>query len=200
MPTNLRRNVESGVKTVDAHERSRDFITEDELQRLIKAAARARHRYRDAAIMVLMFRHGLRVSELCDLKVKDVDMKQARLWINRKKGSLSTEQPIHTDAYKALKKYFKNERQQSRLPWLFLSERQQRLDRSTVNYLVREAGKRAALPFHIHPHMFRHGCGYALANKGIESRIIQDYLGHRDPKMTARYTRTAASQFEDLWG
>lgn len=197
MPTNSRRNVESGAKTVDAHERSRDFITEAELQLLIKTTTLARHR--DAAIMVLMFRHGLRVSELCDLKVKDLDMKQARLWIHRKKGSLSTEQPIHTDAYKAIKKYLKHEQQQSRLPWLFLSERQQRLDRSTVNYLVGKAGKRAALPFHIHPHMFRHGCSYALANKGIESRIIQDYLGHRDPKMTARYTRTAASQFEDLW-
>ena len=186
MRTKKRSNVESDGKTVDAHECSRDFITEDELQQLVKSTPLARHRYRDTAILYMLFRHGLRVSELCDLKVKEVDLKQARIWINRKKGSLSTEQPIHADAYKAIKKYINTERKQSHLPWLFLSERAQRLDRSTVNYLVRKAGERAGFPFHVHPHMFRHGCGYALANKGIESRIIQEtadmtvFLAHKN--------------------
>jgi type 1 fimbriae regulatory protein FimB len=64
---------------------------------------------------------------------------------------------------------------------------------------VRVTGERAGVGFHVHPHMLRHGCGYALANRGYDLRVIQDYLGHRDPKHTTRYTRTAANRFEGLW-
>jgi len=52
----------------------------------------------------------------------------------------------------------------------------------------------------IHPHMLRHSCGFALANKGYNLRLSQDYLGHRDPRHTAHYTRTAAARFDGLWG
>jgi len=71
--------------------------------------------------------------------------------------------------------------------------------RSAINYLVGITGVRAGLTFHVHPHMLRHGCGYALANRGYDLRLIQDYLGHRDPKHTTRYTRTAAHRFEGVW-
>jgi type 1 fimbriae regulatory protein FimB len=74
-----------------------------------------------------------------------------------------------------------------------------RIPRSSINYLVEVTGVRAGLAFHVHPHMLRHGCGYALANRGYDLRVIQDYLGHRDPKHTTRYTRTAARRFEGLW-
>jgi type 1 fimbriae regulatory protein FimB len=81
---------------------------------------------------------------------------------------------------------------------LFISERGQPFTRQSVNYLLAEAAARAGLP-PVHPHMLRHSCGFSLANRGYDLRLIQDYLGHRDPKHTVHYTRVAAGRFEGLW-
>ena len=143
-----------------------------------------------------MFRHGLRVSEAIALRRSDVDLDQARLWISRLKNGLSVEQPIAGDELRAIRRWLAL--REDTLPWLFVSERKQPLTRQAVNYIVARAGKRAKLG-HIHPHMLRHSCGFALANKGHDLRLIQDYLGHRDPRHTAHYTRTAAGRFEGLW-
>ena len=82
--------------------------------------------------------------------------------------------------------------------WLFVSERGQPLTRQSVNYLLAAAAARARLP-PVRPHMLRHSCGYYLANRGYDLRLIQDYLGHRDPKHTVHYTRVAAHRFDGLW-
>jgi type 1 fimbriae regulatory protein FimB len=84
------------------------------------------------------------------------------------------------------------------LPWLFISERGQPLTRQAVNYLIATAAKRAGLP-RVHPHTLRQSCSFALADKGHDLRLIQDYLGHRDPRHTVHYTRTAGRRFEGLW-
>jgi type 1 fimbriae regulatory protein FimB len=147
---------------------------------------------------MLTFYHGLRVTELCRLKRQDVDLTHGRIWIQRLKGSLSTEQPLHPEELRTLKRYVK-QRGAVQLPWLFLNERGDPFTRSAINYLVGSTGVRAGLTFHVYPPMLRHSCGYALANRGYDLRLIQDYLGHRDPKHTTRYTRTAAHRFEGLW-
>ena len=83
-------------------------------------------------------------------------------------------------------------------PWVFISERGAPLTRQGLHYLIGAIAKRAGLA-HVHPHMLRHGCGFALANKGRDTRLIQDYLGHKDIKNTVRYTQTSAKRFEGLW-
>jgi type 1 fimbriae regulatory protein FimB len=83
-------------------------------------------------------------------------------------------------------------------PLVFLSERGP-MTRQAFNYTCAEIGKRAGLSIKIHPHMLRHSCGFALANKGCDTRLIQDYLGHRNIRHTQLYTRTAAVRFEGLW-
>jgi integrase len=183
---------------VDSHERARDYLTEAELRLLLQGTQGSRYRWRNTAMLMVTFYHGLRVSELCNLRVKDVDLTHGRLWVARLKGSLSTEQPVRTEELRVLKRYL-SQRGDAQLPWLFLTERGDQFTRFTINYLVRSIGQRAGLAFHVHPHMLRHGCGYALANRGYDLRLIQDYLGHRDPKHTTRYTRTAATRFEGLW-
>ena len=89
-------------------------------------------------------------------------------------------------------------RADARSPYLFLSERGP-MTRQAFNYLVAQTGKRAKLRFHVHPHMLRHSTGYYLANRNHDTRLIQDYLGHKNIAHTVRYTRTAASRFEGLW-
>ena len=73
------------------------------------------------------------------------------------------------------------------------------MTRQSINYLVEQNGIRAKLNFEINPYVLRHSTGYYLANKGCDTRLIQDYLGHRNITHTVRYTRTAAHRFEGLW-
>jgi type 1 fimbriae regulatory protein FimB len=180
--------------------RGKDFLTEAEMKRFLDAARHGRHGVRDHAMMLMAFRHGLRVSELIDLRLKDIDLETGRLYVRRKKGSLSTHQPIEGDELRAIRAWLREreERDDARSPYLFLSERGP-MARQAFNYLVDEAGKRAKLRFHVHPHMLRHSTGYYLANRNHDTRLIQDYLGHKNIGHTVRYTRTAASRFEGLW-
>jgi type 1 fimbriae regulatory protein FimB len=189
-----RRNETSGA--ADAHERGKNYLDAHEIERLLEAAKMGRHGERDHALLLLMYRHGLRVSEAINLKLTDVNMRESRIWVKRIKGSLSTEHPLHGDELRALKRYLAT--REDKLPWLFVSERDCQMVRRAVGHMLAAVGERAGLG-RVHPHMLRHSCGFTLANKGADFRAIQDYLGHRDPRHTTRYTRTASHRFEGLW-
>jgi type 1 fimbriae regulatory protein FimB len=191
-------NVQSPSETTDRREK--DYLTAPEMDRLLTAAKQGRYGVRDHAMLFLAYRHGLRVSELVGLRMHHLNLETAKLWVPRLKGSLSTEQPIEGDALRAVRHWLRARASMrgKDLPWLFLSERGA-MSRKAVNYLMAEAGKRAGLPCHVHPHMLRHSCGYYLANKGYDTRLIQDYLGHKNIQHTVRYTRTASTRFEGLW-
>jgi integrase len=140
-----RRNVKSvpGAAT-DAHERRKDFLSDTEIGSLLDAAKSGRHGVRDHLLMLVMFRHGLRVSEAIGLRHDDVDLEHARLWVRRLKNGLAVEHPVAGDELRAIKRYLGT--RTDSLPWLFVSERDQPLTRQSVNYLVAMAADRAELP------------------------------------------------------
>ena len=185
-------------ETIDQN--AKNFLTDSEMKKFLAAAGKSRHGVRNFCLMLTAYRHGLRVSELVDIRLKDLDLETGRLFVRRLKGSLSTHQPIEGDELRAIRAWL---RERENYPnassnYLFLSERGP-MTRQSINYLVEQNGKRAKLNFKVNPHMLRHSTGYYLANKGCDTRLIQDYLGHRNITHTVRYTRTAAHRFEVLW-
>jgi type 1 fimbriae regulatory protein FimB len=178
--------------------RDKNFLTEPEMKRFLEAARRGRHGVRDYLLMLITYRHGLRVSELVDIRMKDLDLESGRLYVRRKRGSLSTHQPVEGDELCALRAYLHEQRNDARSPYLFLSERGP-MTRQAINYLAKEIGERAKLRFRVHPHMLRYSTGYYLAKQGYDARLVQDYLGHKNIAHTVRYTRTTAARFEGLW-
>jgi len=181
--------------TVDA--RKKNFLTETEMNALLDAARQGRHGTRDYLLVLMAYRHGMRVSELIDVRMADLDLDTGRIFVRRKKGSLSTSQPVEGDELRAIRAWLRI-RGRTNSPYLFLSERGP-MTRQAFSYLCREIGRRAALPVAVHPHMLRHSCGFFLANRGHDTRLIQDYLGHKQIRHTQLYTRTAATRFEGLW-
>jgi integrase len=182
---------------VDAHERrKRDFLTQTELDQLIAGARRGRFGQRDAAMILIAYRHGLRASELVSLRRDDIDLEEARVWVVRLKRGLSTSQPLAGDEVRALRAYLRERK--DHLPWAFSSSQRTQFTRQAWHYLVREAGERAKLGL-VHPHMLRHSCGHVLADAGTDTRLLQDWLGHRDIRHTALYSRTSSKRFEGLW-
>lgn len=177
--------------------RPREYLTEDEVQRLIQAARRrGRHGHRDATLILMTYRHGLRVSEVTSLRWDVVDLSHGRVYVRRRKAGVPSVHPLRGPEIRALRRLA---RESPGSPYVFVSERRGPLSGSAVRKLVARAGAAAGLSFPVHPHMLRHGTGYKLANDGHDTRAIQHYLGHRNIQHTVRYTQLASVRFRDFW-
>ena len=178
----------------------RKHLTGREVERLIEATKGSRNEARDRCLLLLMFRHGLRVSEACGLKLDQVDTESRVLHVSRLKGGLSTTQPLRGDELRAVKAWLiQRARMKPTGKAFFVSEQRKPLHRSTVNLALQKYSAAASLPLLAHPHMLRHACGFALADQGADTRLIQDYLGHRNIQHTVKYTATNQARFEKLW-
>jgi type 1 fimbriae regulatory protein FimB len=190
----------AGARKRDRSKAGRSHLTGLEVGKLIAATRGTRNEARDRCLLLLMFRHGLRVSEACRLRLDQVDTQSRVLHITRLKRGLSTTQPLRGDELKAIGAWLKQRaRMKPTGKSFFVSEQRKPLHRSTVNLLLDTCSKAAALPFSAYPHMLRHACGFALADQGADTRLIQDYLGHRNIQHTVRYTAAYPARFEKLW-
>lgn len=177
--------------------RSREYLTEDEVEQLIAAAGRVgRHGHRDSTLILLSYRHGLRVTELVSLRWEQVDLKQGLMHVNRLKHGNPSVHPIRGPELRALRRL---QRDYSTLPYVFSSERKAPLTSDAIRKILGRAGREAKLPFTVHPHMLRHACGYKLAQAGQDTRAIQHYLGHKNIQHTVRYTQLSPDRFKEFW-
>jgi len=177
--------------------RTREYLTEAEVERLLKATRANRWGHRDATMILIAYRHGLRASELTDLRWDQIDFNAGTMAVRRaKKGTPSTH-PIRGDEMRALRKLARE--QDPKSPFVFTSERGAPFTTAGFARMVERAGEAAKLGFKAHPHMLRHACGFALANKGHDTRALQAYLGHKNIQHTVRYTELAPDRFKDFW-
>ena len=194
-PDNELRKVPTRPKNLDV--RGREHLLPDEVGALMKAAGQVgRHRLRDRALILVGYRHGLRVSELIAMRWDQFDLKRGQVHINRLKNGSAATHPIEGDEMRLLRRL---KREYPDTPFVFITERDGPLTRSTVSKLIARAGQNAGLGIPVHPHMLRHGTGYYLANKGIPTRTIQAYLGHKSIQHTVRYTELSSKAFGNLW-
>lgn len=186
------------VRRPNSELRTREHLLPDEVEKLIKVARNNRWGHRDATMILMAFRHGLRSSELVNLRWDQVEWgRQANLHVRRvKKGTPSTH-PIQGDEMRALKQLQKE--QDPKSPFVFTSERGTPFTTAGFARVVERAGVEADLPFKAHPHMLRHACGYKLANDGHDTRALQAYLGHKNIQHTVKYTELAPTRFKDFW-
>lgn len=174
--------------------RSREYLSAEEAKSLREAAkAASRHGFRDWILLMMLYRHGLRVSEAIGLKWDQVDFRWAKLHVNRLKNGDASVHFVEGDELRALRR-LKNDYPDS--PFLFVSARGGPMAARTVHTIVARAGQDAGLDFPVHPHMLRHARGYQLASKGVDTRAIQAYLGHKNIQHTVLYTKLDASRFK----
>jgi integrase len=196
-PTTVNRTVATPLRRPNAELRTREYLTDAEVERLTEAAKGNRHGQRDATMILLAYRHGFRSSELVDLRWDQIDFDRATLAVRRAKCGSPSTHPIQGDELRALRRL--NREQEPKSPFVFTSERGSPFTTAGFARMVERAGVEAGLGFKAHPHMLRHACGFALANKGHDTRALQAYLGHRNIQHTVRYTELSPDRFKDFW-
>lgn len=180
----------------------RKYLTQGEVESLLEAAKGTGNPERDYCLILMSFIHGFRVSEARHLRLSDLDLKEGCLYIHRLKQGFSTSHPLLRTEMKAIRAWLKIRRTMTgaESDWLFLSRRGEPLTRQRIYRLIQGLGEKAGISVCSHPHMLRHACGFALADRGVDTRLIQDYLGHRNIRHTVRYTASNAERFEGVWG
>ena len=176
--------------------RTREYLTEHEIEALMAAARQNRRGHRDATMILLAFRHGLRASEVVDLRWDQVEFNRAVLHVRRAKQGTPSVHPMSGSEIRALRRLL---RESKLSPFVFVSERGAPFTTAGFARMVQRAAATADLGLKVHPHMLRHACGFALANAGHDTRALQAYLGHRNIQHTVRYTELAPDRFKGFW-
>jgi integrase len=181
----------------NAEVRAREYLTGEEVDRLIAAAGDNRSAHRDATMVLVAYRHGLRAAELVALRWDAVDFTHGQVHISRAKNGSPSVHPLAGVELRALRRLKRDQEPPS--SFVFTSERGAPFTTAGFRKMVARLGKAAGFDFPVHPHQLRHACGFQLANQGTDTRTLQAYLGHRNIQHTVRYTELAPTRFKNLW-
>jgi type 1 fimbriae regulatory protein FimB/type 1 fimbriae regulatory protein FimE len=180
--------------------RTREYLTQAEVERLMKAVGGNRYRHRDATMILIAYRHGLRAAELVDLRWDQVDFRSANLHVRRVKNGTPATHPLTGAELRALRRLEREAKEAGTLtPFVFTSERGTPFTTAGFARMIERAAEAAKLKIKAHPHMLRHACGFKLANDGVDTRALQAYLGHRNIQHTVRYSELAPDRFKGFF-
>ena len=177
--------------------RDREYLSTLEVDKLMQAARQSSHYgHRDATMILMAYRHALRVSELVNLRWSQIDLKQELIHVRRLKKGIASTHPLFGPELRALRQL---RRKHPETDYVFLSERKAPMTDSAFRKIMARAGQQAQLGMPIHPHMLRHSTGFKLANDGHDTRSIQHYMGHKNIQHTVRYTEISSTRFKSFW-
>jgi type 1 fimbriae regulatory protein FimB/type 1 fimbriae regulatory protein FimE len=180
--------------------RTREYLTQGEVERLMKAVGGNRYGHRDATMILVAYRHGLRAAELTDLRWDQVDFRTANLHVRRVKNGTPATHPLTGAELRALRRLEREAKKAGTLtPFVFTSERGTPFTTAGFARMIERAAEAAKLKIKAHPHMLRHACGFKLANDGVDTRTLQAYLGHRNIQHTVRYSELAPDRFKGFF-
>lgn len=154
---------------------------------------------RDRAILELLYASGLRVSELCYIKIYDVDDEKVRVF---GKGSKERIVPLGSKAIEAVDSYLSHYRDQfdsEKQQCLFVNQKGKPMDRIAIWRMIKRYGKMAGITKNISPHTLRHSFATHLLDNGAELRVIQEMLGHASISSTDRYTHISRSHLQEAF-
>jgi type 1 fimbriae regulatory protein FimB/type 1 fimbriae regulatory protein FimE len=183
--------------TLNRDRRPREYLTPKEVGRLMeRARKRGRYGLRDATMILVAYRHGLRPGELCTLRWDQIDFAHGLLHVRRLKNGIDSVHPLGGTELRALRAL---KREDGSARYVFMTERGAPMTTAGFRKLVARIGAAARMPFPVHPHMLRHACGFKLANDGQDTRALQHYLGHKNIQHTVRYTELSPARFKSFW-
>jgi integrase len=184
-------------RPANADRRPREYLTPKEIELLRKAAReRGRYGHRDATMILVAYRHGLRPAEVCALRWDQVDLAHGLMHVRRVKNGMPSVHPMGGGEIRDLRR-LKREEIEGR--HVFLTERRAPISTAGFRKMLARVGEAGEFPFPVHPHMLRHACGYKLANDGQDTRAVQHYLGHKNIQHTVRYTELSPERFKSFW-
>lgn len=190
------------IRPTNAELRTREYLTSPEVEKLITAATKHSGKsriqaHRNATLIMIAYRHGLRALEIADLQWSQVTLgRNACLHVRRAKSGTPSVHPLTGNEQRELRELRRNWPDSD---FVFPTERGGPFTTGAINRLIVRIGKQADFPFPVHVHMLRHACGFALANKGHDTRAIQSWLGHKSIIHTVRYTELAQTRFKKFW-
>jgi type 1 fimbriae regulatory protein FimB/type 1 fimbriae regulatory protein FimE len=196
-PSKSVKSTVSRGRAKNADYRQREYLTESEVDKLLAAAGDSRNPGRDRLLILMAFRHALRVSELVDLRWQQIHLDTATVDIRRAKNGTPGIHGLQGDELRPLRAL---RREHPHADFVFLSERKAPLSVDGAQKLIERLGVAAELSFPIHAHMLRHAAGYALAARGIDTRTLQAFIGHRSIANTVVYTAVADKSIRNIWG
>ena len=178
--------------------RPREYLTNDEVERLMRVAARGKEcGHRDSTMILLAYRHGLRVGELVTLRWDQLDFKRGTFHVRRLKGGRASVHYIRGTELRALRRLQREQIPSS--PYVFTTKRKTPITAAAFRKQLSRIAAEAGFPFSVHPHMLRHACGFKLANEGADTRALQDWLGHQNIQHTVRYSELSPTRFKSFW-
>jgi type 1 fimbriae regulatory protein FimB/type 1 fimbriae regulatory protein FimE len=178
--------------TTEMRSSKRQYLTEAEVEAIIKGA----RCHRDATMILLAYRHGLRVSELVHLQWRQINLNDGRIDVERLKGSDDSVHPLSGRSLRALRKIRRE--QPVGTKFVFISRLGGPMTRDAFADLLDKAAARAGIE-DVHPHLLRHATGFKLVNQGMDSLSLAAYLGHRNVNNTKRYAKMDSSRFDRIW-
>src|SRR3954469_17811120 len=186
-------------RPANAELRPREYLTDDEVTRLLETARQrpGRYGFRDATMILVTYLHGLRVSEVCALRWDQLEFGRGELHVSRRQKGNPSGHSLRRSELRALRRLQREQKPAS--PFVFTTERLAPMSPDGFRKLLTRIGQAAKLPFPVHPHMLRHACGYELQKQNLPTRVIQAWLGHADIRHTVRYTELSSVPFKDVW-